>query len=79
MSYLGTVAQEAGQQLPAQLTQADESKLIEELQARHGRGSSSSTGPLSSCKGVSSQRRHEGSSYLPTFAISDVAYWIVVA
>ncbi len=45
MSYLGTLAQEAGQQLPAQLTKADASKLIEELQPRSGRGSSSSMAP----------------------------------
>ncbi len=45
MSYLGTLAQEAGQQLPAQMTKADASKLIEELQARTGRGSASSPGP----------------------------------
>ncbi len=38
LSYLGTLAQEAGQELPAQLTKADASKLIEELQARTGRG-----------------------------------------
>lgn len=40
LSYLGTLAQEAGAQVPAELTKAEASRLIDELQDRTGRGSS---------------------------------------
>ncbi|WP_344217770.1 DUF3072 domain-containing protein [Kribbella sancticallisti] len=41
-SYLGTLAQEAGVEMPsAELTKAEASKLIDELQARTGRGTDS--------------------------------------
>jgi len=43
LSYLGTLAQEAGVQVPADLTKADASKLIEELQGRTGRGAAGSS------------------------------------
>jgi hypothetical protein len=39
-SYLRTLAQEAGQDLPANLTKAEASKLIDVLQERTGRGPS---------------------------------------
>ena len=39
-SYLETLAREAGQEIPENLTKAQASELIEELQARTGRGSS---------------------------------------
>jgi DUF3072 family protein len=37
-SYLATLAREAGQEVPAELTKADAAKLIEELQEKTGRG-----------------------------------------
>jgi DUF3072 family protein len=37
-SYLGTLAREAGEEAPHDLTKAEAAKLIEELQARTGRG-----------------------------------------
>ncbi len=37
-SYLQTLAQEADEQVPDELTKADASKLIDELQAKSGRG-----------------------------------------
>jgi DUF3072 family protein len=37
-SYLQTLAREAGRELPEQLTKAQASDLIEELQASTGRG-----------------------------------------
>jgi len=37
-SYLGTLAREAGEELPDELTKRDAAKKIEELQARTGRG-----------------------------------------
>ena len=37
-SYLQTLAQEAGEQVPDGLSKADASKMIDELQARTGRG-----------------------------------------
>ncbi|MDG4825800.1 DUF3072 domain-containing protein [Asanoa sp. WMMD1127] len=37
-SYLETLAREAGEEAPAELTKADAAKLIEELQAKTGRG-----------------------------------------
>ncbi|MGC4940457.1 DUF3072 domain-containing protein [Kribbella sp. DT2] len=40
-SYLGTLAQEAGEQVPDGLSKADASKLIDELQTRTGRGGDS--------------------------------------
>jgi hypothetical protein len=40
LSYLGTLAQEAGAEVPAELTKAEASRLIDELQDRTGRGSS---------------------------------------
>ncbi len=40
-SYLHTLAQEAGEQVPGGLSKADASKLIDELQARTGRGADS--------------------------------------
>ncbi len=39
LSYLGTLAQQAGEDVPSDLTKAQASKLIDELQARTGRGS----------------------------------------
>jgi hypothetical protein len=39
-SYLQTLAQEAGEQVPDELSKADASKLIDELQSRTGRGAS---------------------------------------
>ncbi|HEX2179201.1 MAG TPA: DUF3072 domain-containing protein [Actinomycetota bacterium] len=41
-SYLGTLAQEAGEQAPDDLTKAEASKKIEELQRKTGRGSEGS-------------------------------------
>ncbi len=41
LSYLGTLAQQAGEQVPDDLTKAQASQLIDELQARTGRGGSS--------------------------------------
>lgn len=38
LSYLSTLAQEAGQEVPSDLNKADASKLIEELQGKTGRG-----------------------------------------
>ena len=37
-SYLNTLAQEAGREVPAEMTKAQASDLIEELQAQTGRG-----------------------------------------
>jgi len=37
-SYLSTLAQEAGREVPTELTKADASRLIDELQAETGRG-----------------------------------------
>jgi hypothetical protein len=37
-SYLGTLAQQAGVAVPDDLTKADASRLIDELQSRTGRG-----------------------------------------
>ncbi len=37
-SYLNTLAQEAGEEVPAELTKADASRKIDELQERTGRG-----------------------------------------
>ncbi|MGN6339100.1 DUF3072 domain-containing protein [Mycobacterium sp.] len=39
-SYLNTLAQEAGEQVPDNLTKAQASSLIDELQQRTGRGGS---------------------------------------
>ena len=39
-SYLQTLAREAGRELPEQLTKAQASELIEELQSATGRGQS---------------------------------------
>ena len=38
LSYLGTLAQQAGVEVPSELTKAQASKMIDELQARTGRG-----------------------------------------
>jgi hypothetical protein len=37
-SYLGTLAQEAGEEVPDGLTKAEASRLIDELQQKTGRG-----------------------------------------
>ena len=37
-SYLSTLAQEAGQDVPDDLTKADASKMIDDLQGKTGRG-----------------------------------------
>ena len=37
-SYLGTLAREAGEDVPADLTKAEASQLIDDLQAETGRG-----------------------------------------
>ncbi|MGW3889946.1 DUF3072 domain-containing protein [Micromonospora chokoriensis] len=37
-SYLGTLAREANAEIPADLTKAEASKQIDDLQARTGRG-----------------------------------------
>lgn len=39
-SYLGTLAQEAGEKAPDDLTKAEASKKIDELQRKTGRGAS---------------------------------------
>ena len=39
LSYLQTLAQQAGQNVPEQLTKAQASQMIDELQAKTGRGS----------------------------------------
>jgi hypothetical protein len=39
-SYLHTLAREAGEEVPEGLSKSDASKLIDELQARTGRGQS---------------------------------------
>ena len=39
-SYLNTLAQEADQEVPAELTKADASEIIDSLQNKTGRGSS---------------------------------------
>ena len=41
-SYLGTLAQEAGEKAPDDLTKAEASKRIEELQRKTGRGAGGS-------------------------------------
>jgi Protein of unknown function (DUF3072) len=38
LSYLGTLAQQAGEDVPQDLTKAQASKLIDELRTRTGRG-----------------------------------------
>lgn len=38
LSYLSTLAREAGEQVPDELTKGEASKLIDELQERTGRG-----------------------------------------
>jgi hypothetical protein len=38
LSYLQTLAQQAGEQVPEQLTKAQASQLIDELQSKTGRG-----------------------------------------
>ncbi|WP_418605805.1 DUF3072 domain-containing protein [Georgenia sp. SUBG003] len=40
MSYLSTLAREAGRELPERLSKADASKLIDELQGQSGGGDS---------------------------------------
>lgn len=42
MSYIETMATEAGTEVPKELTKADASKLIEELQAKTDRGNEES-------------------------------------
>ena len=37
-SYLGTLAREAGEEVPADLTKAEASQMIDELQSETGRG-----------------------------------------
>ncbi len=44
LSYLGTLAQQAGADVPPDLTKAQASKLIDELQVRTGRGSETNAG-----------------------------------
>lgn len=43
-SYLHTLAQEAGVEVPENLSKADASRMIDELQATTGRGQSSQEG-----------------------------------
>ena len=40
LSYLSTLAQQAGESVPDGITKADASKLIDELQQKTGRGES---------------------------------------
>jgi hypothetical protein len=44
-SYLETLAREAGETVPEDLTKAQASEMIERLQAATGRGDSSAGGP----------------------------------
>ncbi|WP_197381178.1 DUF3072 domain-containing protein [Mycolicibacterium mengxianglii] len=37
-SYLNTLAREAGQEVPQEMTKAEASKMIDELQSQTGRG-----------------------------------------
>jgi len=43
-SYLQTLAREAGEEVPDDLTKADASRRIDELQARTGRGANDGAG-----------------------------------
>ena len=43
-SYLSTLAQEAGEELPEGMTKAEASEKIDELQEKTGRGESGDTG-----------------------------------
>ena len=38
LSYLSTLAQQAGEQVPENINKADASRLIDELQSKTGRG-----------------------------------------
>ena len=40
LSYLSTLAQQAGETVPEKITKADASRLIDELQQKTGRGES---------------------------------------
>jgi hypothetical protein len=44
-SYLHTLAREAGEQVPEELTKAEASEKIEELQGKTGRGAKGTTRP----------------------------------
>ena len=46
-SYLETLAREAGEDVPDDLTKAQASEMIERLQAATGRGGDSAAGPSS--------------------------------
>ncbi len=43
-SYLGTLAREAGEEAPEEMTKAEASEKIEELQAKTGRGRPQTSG-----------------------------------
>lgn len=50
-SYLSTLAQEAGEEVPTDLTKAEASKKIEELQERTGRGDRGGSEPTGEAAG----------------------------
>jgi hypothetical protein len=44
-SYVHTLAQEAGEEVPEEMTKAEASEVIEELQEKTGRGTKAGAGP----------------------------------
>ena len=58
-SYLQTLAQEAGEEVPDNLTKAEASKRIDELQQKTGRGQGSSGGSGSDAGGSSGGNSNE--------------------
>ena len=55
-SYLETLAREAGEEVPADLTKAQASEMIDRLQATTGRGQDSSSSSTSSAPASTSAR-----------------------
>ncbi len=53
-SYLHTLAREAGEDVPDELTKAEASEKIEELQEATGRGTGAESGPTKRAKPVTS-------------------------
>jgi hypothetical protein len=73
-SYLETLAREAGEEVPAGLTKAEASRMIERLQSTTGRGDSDTRRDSGSQRPQGSQGDHQSDAWIDrTMAEGDIA------
>ena len=72
-SYLETLAQEAGEEVDENLTKAEASKAIDELQEKTGRGASGSAASLVS--GFTPSESESKESHIAVMSVLSFSFW----